>query len=234
MKRNLVIVFGLAAILTIFLMLGIKIKTNAQVNRRPSPTPPNSNRKPRGNVNASNLKQTADPYPGNAFISNTGEFIAQPIASGSRIISLEDVGVTMIFPRGYEIYDVAKMYAYEADEPDRLFDTRAHLHSGGSDWGIDLMVYTGHNLSFDRSVENSGKLIVGERGFRVLRSNVKSTINGFEVISSSGGKESEVWTIDVFKTPRGGALIVSARGLPQEMKKEQASIQSLLQSIKLK
>jgi hypothetical protein len=233
MKRNLVIVFSLLAISTVFFTMCLKIKTNAQTNQRPSPASSNSNQKVRSNMNASNAKQSNNPYQGNAFVSNTGELIAQPMATGSEITTLDDVGVTMIFPKGYEIYDVAKMYDYEAKNPNRLFDTRVHLHATNTDWGIELMVYTSHNLSFEESVKNTKKLLVGNDGYRVLRSNVKSTINGIEVISSNGLNEHQAWRFDVFRTPRS-TVVVFAIGFPEDMKKNQASVQSFLQSIKLK
>lgn len=229
MKRNLVAAISLVGLLGIFFLMFNNHKANAQVKNRPSANTSNSNQKMQGN--ASNRASNA--YAGNAFISNTGQFIDLPKASGSEITSIDDAGVTVIFPKGFEIYDVAKMYSYEAEDANRSFDTRAHIHSLDTDWGIDIVICTSHNLTFEQSHARSRELIGGDRGLKVLKSGVKSTINGFEVVSSNGLKETQTWTMDAFKTPKG-ALVVVAIGFPQDMKKNQASIQKLLQSIKLK
>lgn len=229
MKRNLIVAISLIGLLGIFFMMFNNLKANAQVKNRPLANSSNSNQKTQGN--ASN--RVSNVYAGNAFISNTGQFIDMPKASGSEVTNIDDANVTVIFPKGFEIYDVAKMYAYEAEDSQRLFDTKAHLHSVDSDWGIDLIISTSHNLSFEESLRNSRELIVGERGFRILKSGVKLKINGFDIVSSSGVLDKQVWTMDALKTPTG-ALIVVAIGFPEDMKKNQAKVAAMLQSIKMK
>lgn len=229
MKRNLLVAISLMALLGIFFLIFNNLKANAQVKNRPSANSSNSNQKIQSN--ASN--RASNTYAGNAFISNTGQFIDLPKASGSEITPIDEAGVSVIFPKGYEIYDVAKMYSYEAEDANRSFDTRAHIHSLDTDWGIDIVICTSHNLTFEQSLAKSRELIGGDRGFKVLKSGVKSTINGFDLVSSNGIKGNQTWTMDAFKTSKG-ALIVVAIGFPQEMKKNQTAIQKLLQSIKLK
>lgn len=228
MKRNLLIVCCLLGLLALFLLMFTNIKTNAQTNQRPVSNKANSNQKMAGNSNKS-----TNQHPGNAFISNTGEPIVYPKATGTEITTLEDVGVSMIFPKDFEIYDVALMFPEEKNDPDRLFDTRAYLIYFANGGTTELNIYTSHNLSFEESVKNTRKLIIGERGYRVVKRGVKSTLNGFDVVSSSGFIEGVEWTIDVIKIP-SGALVVVASGFPQDMKRSKARINSFMQSIKLK
>lgn len=220
---------GLVMLSSIFFLMFNNIKTNAQVKNNQSANNSNSNRKIQSN--ASN--RTSNAYAGNAFISNTGQFIDLPKTSGSEVTDIVDAGVTVIFPKGFEIYDVAKMYAYEAEDSQRLFDTKAHIHSLDADWGIDLVISTSRNQTFEESIRNSGGLIGGGGKFTVLKSGVKSNINGFEVVSSNGRLGQQVWSMDAFKT-KNGTLIVTAIGFAEEMKRNQANVQKLLQSIKLK
>lgn len=221
---------GLSAI---FFMLFTNLRTNAQTNQRPASNKVNSNRMNQVNSNIGYGNKVTNQHPGNAFISNTGEFVDFPKANGTEITTLEDVGVSMIFPKDFEILDVAQMFPDEQNDPDRLFDTRANLMYFDTGGVTELIIYTSHNLSFEESVKNTRQLIVGERGYRVLKRGVKSNLNGFEVISSSGLIESVEWTIDAIKIP-SGALVVVASGFPKYMKRSKGKINSLLQSIKLK
>jgi hypothetical protein len=233
MKRNILIVFGLLGLSSFCFVAFSNSKTSAQSSNRPRANSSNSNPKMRSNVNGYISNQVSNVSAGNTFVSNTGQLIVQPKASGSEVTTINDAGVTVIFPKGYEIYDVAKLYPGEADNPDRLFNTRASLHSVNTDWGIELTIYTSNDLSFEGSINNSRDLIVGNRGYKVLKRGVKSTINGFDVVSSSEVKEAQIWTIDAFKTPNA-SLIVVAIGFPEDMKKNKGEINALLQSIKRK
>lgn len=228
MKRNLLIVCCLLGLAALFLLMFTNLRTNAQTNQRPVSNKVNSNQKTAGNMNKS-----TNQHPGNAFISNTGEPIVYPKANGTDITTLEDVGVSMIFPKDFEIFDVALMNPDEQNDPDRLFNTRANLIYFDTGGVTELNIYTSHNLSFEESVKNTRRLIIGERGYKLLKRGVKSNLNGFEVVSSSGLIESVEWTIDAIKIP-SGALVVVASGFPKYMKRSKAKINSLLQSIKLK
>lgn len=227
MKRNLLIVCCLIGLAALFLLMFTNLRTNAQTNKRPASNKVNSNQKTAGNMN-----KPTNQHLGNAFISNKGEPIVYPKANGTDITILEDVGVSMIFPKDFEIFDVALMFPDEKNDPDRLFNTRANLMYFDTGGVTELIIYTSHNLSFEESVKNTRQLIIGERGYKLLKWGVKSNVNGFEVVSSSGLIESVEWTIDAIKIP-SGALVVVASGFPKYMKRSKAKINSLLQSIKL-